>query len=73
MINDMLQDNSGGTSSARVAMIVTIGVVLAVWCAVSLKTGAMADIPQSVLTLALGTSALKVAQRFGEKPTPTTT
>lgn len=66
----MFEDATGGTSSTRVIMILVISTVLTVWSYTSIQSGDIKEIPQSVLTLALGTGALKVGQRmFGENDT----
>ena len=63
----MLEDNQGGTSSMRVLMIVWGIGVFGVWCYASIHTGGLVPIPESVITILLGTSVAKVVQRFGEK------
>lgn len=75
-LKGILEDNSGGASSSRVLMLVWGLGVFVVWCYISLHTGVMLALPETVITVLLGMSAMKVVQRFGEKsdkdipPTP---
>ena len=67
-IKGILEDNSGGASSARLLMLLWGVGVFIIWCYVSFHTGAMVALPETVITVLLGTSPMKVVQRFGEKP-----
>jgi hypothetical protein len=69
-LKEILEDNSGGTSSSRVLMLVWGIGVFAVWCYASIHTGGIVPIPESVITVLLGTTAIKAVQRFGEKSEP---
>lgn len=78
-LKSLLEDNSGGFSSARfMALTWCIGTFI-VWAVASLLviyTSAgtatpvvtLMPIPWEVVTMALGFGGYKVAQRFGEKP-----
>jgi len=78
-LKSLLEDNSGGFSSARfMALTWCIGTFI-VWAVASLLviyTSAgtaspvvtLLPIPWEVVTMALGFGGYKVAQRFGEKP-----
>ncbi len=63
----LFEDNSGGASSSRVLMLLWGIGVFVVWCYTSIHTGGMIPIPESVITVLLGTAAVKAVQRFGEK------
>lgn len=78
----MLEDTTGGTSTARVACIVPVLCVCVVWSLACIGAVVVAcmnksavtlpDIPQMAVLFALGSASAKVAQRvFGEKPLPT--
>jgi len=67
-LKGILEDNSGGASSTRILMLVWGVGVFVVWAYISLHTGVMVVLPETVITVLLGTSAMKVVQRFGEKP-----
>jgi hypothetical protein len=62
-----LQDASGGVSSIRFLMLVWGLIVLIGWIVVCIKTGGLVEIPSSIITILLGLTGIKVAQRFGEK------
>ena len=67
---EMLEDNSGGTSSSR-AMMLTWGIgTFVVWAFASIKAAALLAIPETVLIIVLGLASTKVIQRFGEKDSP---
>jgi len=66
-IKGIFEDNSGGASSARILMLVWGLGVFIVWCYISLHSGVMLSLPETVITVLLGMSAMKVVQRFGEK------
>ncbi len=71
-LSTIIQDNSGGLSSARILMLSWGLGVLAVWMVVSIIAAThgvytFSAIPESVVTILLGVTGLKVAQRFGEK------
>lgn len=68
-LKGVLEDNSGGASSTRLLMLMWGICVLAVWTYISLHTGTMVTLPETVITVLLGTSAMKVVQRFSEKET----
>ena len=60
-------DNAGGGSSIRVLMLIWGIVLLSSWGYVSIKTTALAPIPESVIVVFLGLVGSKVAQRPFEK------
>lgn len=78
-LKSLLEDNSGGFSSARfMALTWCIGTFV-VWAVASLlviyisagtesPVTTLMTIPWEVVTMALGFGGFKVAQRFGEKP-----
>ena len=68
----MLQDNSGGASSARVLLLIWGVGVLIIWAYICVKTGALAALPSEAVMVILGLSASKTVQRFGEKSVETT-
>jgi hypothetical protein len=68
----MLSDNTGGTSTTRVTMLIWAIGVFTIWGAatiISVVHGnfVLLPIPESVITVLLGVTGLKVVQRFGEK------
>lgn len=77
-IRSVIEDNSGGLSTARIMSLTwSVGVFL-VWAIASLliiytSSGTQAPVtsllslPWEVVTMALGFGGFKVAQRFGEK------
>lgn len=78
-LRSLLEDNSGGFSSARfMALTWCVGTFI-VWTVASLlviytsagtdkPVVALLHIPWEVVTMALGFGGFKVAQRFGETP-----
>jgi len=69
LISALVEDNSGGTSSTRVVMLLWLTLVCIAWAFVAYKTTGIPDIPPGVLTLSGMLLSAKVVQRFGEKPT----
>lgn len=71
-INEFVQDNSGGLSSMRLVFLVwTLGLFF-IWAGISIRTGVLQPLPDSVIILSLGVSGTKAVQRFGEKSVDTT-
>lgn len=79
-LKSILEDNSGGFSSARfMALTWSVGTFL-VWSIASLMiiytslgtetpVTTLLPLPWEIVTMTLGFGGFKVAQRFGEKPT----
>jgi hypothetical protein len=67
-LKSILEDNEGGLSSSRVAML-TWGVgTFLVWSVISFVKMEVLSIPESVLVVVLTTLGMKIAQRvWGEK------
>jgi len=66
-LQSIIEDNSGGLSSIRILMLIWGIGVFGVWLYVSIHTGSMSSVPDSIITILLGTTAVKTVQRFGEK------
>ena len=71
-LSSMIQDNTGGTSSIRVLMLLWGGGVFTVWATkmiVGLFHGiyVIPSIPESVVQILVGIVGIKTVQRFGEK------
>lgn len=66
----VLSDSGGNASSMRVAMLLAIAVVLAAWVTVSVKTGVLVPLPDSVVTLLAILTGGKLAQKFVEPNQP---
>ncbi len=69
-LSSIISDNSGGGSSLRVLMLVGCFVILAGWGYVSVKTAALAPIPESVLVVFGSLLTSKLIQRPMEKAEP---
>jgi len=79
-LKSLLEDNSGGQSTARfMALTWSVGTFL-VWSIASLlviytsagtetPVTTLLPLPWEIVTMTLGFGGFKVAQRFGEKPT----
>lgn len=65
-LSSFLEDNSGGFSSIRLLMLLWGVGVMIVWTYLSINSNQMIPIPDSVVTILLGTGAIKAVQRFGE-------
>lgn len=66
-MSELFEDNSGGTSSMRVAFLATLAIIIGVWAYVCIcKTEIIAP-PDSAVTLVLGLATAKAVQRFAEK------
>lgn len=61
-----LQDGDGNLSSTRLAFLLWAVGVLAVWMIVSVKSGALATVPQEVIAVLGVVMTGKVVQKFGE-------
>jgi preprotein translocase subunit SecD len=64
----LIEDNSGGLSSIRAAMLAWLAALGATWVFVAIATRSLPDIPAGVLTFTGMLVGGKVVQRFGEKP-----
>lgn len=69
-ISTFLEDNNGGFSATRLAFLLWVVGLLVIWLLAFFKTGAMPEIPTSVLTLLGILMGGKVVQRFGENASP---
>lgn len=70
-LGELVQDNSGGLSSMRLVFLTwTLGLFF-IWAGISIRTGVLQPLPDSVIILALGVSGTKAVQRFGEKSVET--
>lgn len=67
-MSSLLEDNAGGLSSIRAAMLAWLVAVGATWVFVAIATRSLPDIPGGVLTFTGMLVGGKVVQRFGEKP-----
>lgn len=66
-LGEFVQDNSGGLSSMRLIFLTWgLGLFL-VWAGISIRTGTLQPLPDSLIILTLGISGTKAVQRFGEK------
>ena len=67
----LLEDNEGGSSSARFIMIIWgLGGFL-VWSILSFIKGMLLTMPESILVIILATMGFKVAQRIWGEDNPT--
>ncbi|MEN9848074.1 MAG: hypothetical protein RL368_814 [Pseudomonadota bacterium] len=62
-----LQDDNGNLSSMRLAFLLWVVGVLAIWGVASLKAGELKIIPDSVTTIVGVLMGGKVMQKFGEQ------
>jgi hypothetical protein len=67
-VASVLEDNAGGLSSMRAAMLAWLAALGATWVFVAIATRSLPDIPAGVLTFTGMLVGGKVVQRFGEKP-----
>lgn len=65
-----LQDDNGNLSSMRLAFLLWVVGVLAIWGVASLKAGELKIIPDSVTTIIGVLMGGKVMQKFGEQSAP---
>jgi hypothetical protein len=63
----LIQDNSGGLSSMRVAFLTTIVTVLVAWSYVTFKNVELQALPDNITMLVIGMGGVKAVQRMGEK------
>jgi hypothetical protein len=66
-ILEFLQENNGGFSATRLALLLWVVGVLVVWIIDSLKSGTLAPIDSSIATVIGILMTGKVVQKFGEK------
>lgn len=67
-IEEFLQEENGGFSSTRLALLLwTVG-VLVIWIVNSARSGTLQPIDSSVITIMGILMGGKVVQKFGEKP-----
>lgn len=62
----LLEDNSGGVSSMRLAMLLWLLAIGVTWTVLAFRTSQLPDIPPGVLALTGMLVGGKVVQRFGE-------
>jgi len=67
-LSSFLEDNSGGFSATRLAFLLWVVGVLAVWICSSIENNNLAKIDNSVVTVIGILMTGKMVQRFGEKP-----
>ena len=65
-----MEESPGEPSAMRVVMVLGLLAITTVWCAVSLHSRTVIEIPQSVIEFALLLIGGKVAQKFSENKTP---
>ena len=64
------READGNVSAARVALILSVLIVLGTWSALSFAHGKVEDIPGGPVTVVLGSFGLKWAQQKGESDGP---
>ena len=63
---DFLKDTAGKISATRVAYLIIVGCVMAVWTINSVKAGTMLEIDPSTVGLLVGMAGGKAVQSFAE-------
>ncbi len=65
-LGGMVSEPNGQVSSMRVAFLFSVFVVGVVWCALSIRSGAMQEIPWTVVVALSAMAGGKLLQRFAE-------
>ena len=63
MVSDIIRDDKGNLSAARVAFMMIIGIFAGTWSYLSIKSGEMQPIDMEQLLMILGSFGFKVYQK----------
>lgn len=64
---NFLKGNSGKYSTIRIGFFIVLSVVMIGWSVVSIRSGELKPLPESLSILIISLAGVKTAQRFAEK------